>query len=149
MREIYYVYNNEAIASCSLICFLKKTESIDIARFCLILPFLLDDRTVNLLYKNQSTLEEMIDNNPRAFISFNKRYVSLLPTTINSLKMLFDGKQIKMKNNVISIFNSGLNFDDYLMGDRFNRITQAIPNLLEITKRHTTKELYKILRVQL
>lgn len=51
MKEIYYTYNNEAIASCVFLELLQKVGVIDIARSCLILPFLLDDRTVKYFQK--------------------------------------------------------------------------------------------------
>lgn len=41
MKEIYYIYNNEAIASCIFLAYLQNTRTVDIARLCLILPFLL------------------------------------------------------------------------------------------------------------
>ena len=81
MKEIYYVYNNEAIASCCFLSILNKIDNLDIARSCLVLPFLLDDRTVSYLSKKQDTqlgLEEMIIEQSRLFASFNKRYLSLI-----------------------------------------------------------------------
>ena len=46
MKEVYYIYNNEAIASCIFLAYLQNVKSINMAQSCLILPFLLDDRTV-------------------------------------------------------------------------------------------------------
>lgn len=89
MKQIYYIYNNEAIASCILLSVLNKVGKLDIALLCLILPFLLDDRTVNYLAKNQGqnlSIEQLIKCQPRLFVSFNKRYLSLLPITINILR---------------------------------------------------------------
>lgn len=85
MKQIYYIYNNEAIASCILLSVLNKVGKLDIALLCLILPFLLDDRTVNYLAKNQGQ-NLSIEHQPRLFVSFNKRYLSLLPITINILR---------------------------------------------------------------
>jgi hypothetical protein len=63
MKEIYYTYNNEAIASCVFLELLQKVGVIDIARSCLILPFLLDDRTVKYFQKLSS--REKIRHCPR------------------------------------------------------------------------------------
>jgi len=52
MKEIYYTYNNEAIACCIFLNLLQTTDTIDIARSCLVLPFLLDDKTVKYIQKN-------------------------------------------------------------------------------------------------
>lgn len=150
MKEVYYVYNNEALASCIFLSLLSQSQYFDISRLCLVLPFLLDDRTTNYLLNNTDdiNLELFIKQKPRYFILFNKRYLSLLPVSINSIKMLYDAKQIEVKNELITVNNS-FNTDDRSLGDRFYKINQVIPTFLSITNRYSTKELYKILRVQL
>ncbi len=149
MKEVYYVYNNEAIASCIFMSLLNQVEEFDISRLSLVLPFLLDDRISNyLLNNNNIKLELFIKQKPRYFILFNKRYLSLLPVSINSIKMLYDTKQIKVKNELI-IINTEFNPNNNNLGDRFYKINQVIPTFLAITNQYSTKELYKILRVQL
>jgi hypothetical protein len=149
MKEIYYIYNNEAIASCVFLAVLKQTQPFDIARSCLILPFLLDDRTVNYFANNNNIeLEQMIKEQPRLFISFNKRYLSLLPVTINSLMLLMKSNQISIEKEIV--LN---NFMDFVIpntcGDRFNKIRKVLPHFLSIFERYTTTQLYKILNIQL
>ena len=102
MKEVYYIYNNEAIASCILLSVLDRIDSIDIARSCLILPFLLDDQTVHYLHRNfrvDLDLEQLIEERARIFTSFNKRYQALLPITINSLMILKKSNQIEINRN--------------------------------------------------
>lgn len=150
MKEVYYVYNNEAIASCVFLSILNKVEGLDIARSCLVLPFLLDDRTVSYLSKKQDTelgLEEMIKDQPRLFASFNKRYLSLLPVTINSLTILNTSNQISIGNKIV--ISVVLDSDDKTLGDRFNKIREVIPTFLSMIEKHSTIQLYKILKVQL
>lgn len=150
MKEIYYVYNNEAIASCIFLSVLKTVEKLDIARSCLILPFLLDDRTVNYLSKNQNAeldLDQMIKEQPRLFASFNKRYLSLLPVTINSFVLLSQTDQINMHTEITT--NTILNLSNKNLGERFNKIEQTIPKFLSIIDSYTTAQLYKTLNVQL
>jgi len=150
MKEIYYVYNNEAIAGCIFLSILNILEELDIARSCLILPFLLDDRIVNYLIKNEEIeleLEQLIKEQPRLFVSYNKRYLSLLPVTINSLILLSTINQIKIEDRIIN--NGIINFDGQDLGDRFNRVKQNIPKFLSMLDKYTTIQLYKILNVQL
>jgi hypothetical protein len=151
MKEIYYIYNNEAIASCVFVAVLDRIKTLDIARSCLILPFLLDDRTVNYLSINQNaelTLEQMRKDKPLLFTSFNKRYLSLLPITINSLMILSKsnqidiGKDIYIINDILPIYNS-------MMGERLDRIIGAVPVFLSVTSNYSTKQLYKLLNIQL
>lgn len=150
MKEIYYIYNNEAIASCIFLSVLNKVGELDIARSCLILPFLLDDRTINYLKREQESninLEQLIKEYPRLFVSFNKRYLSLLPITINALMMLSKGNQINIENQIKTVSN--LNFENEELGNRFLKIEDVIPKFLTLLGEYSTAELYKILKLQL
>lgn len=150
MKEIYYVYNNEAIASCIFLSILNNVKKLDIARSCLILPFLLDDRTVSYLLKNQDAhleLEQLIKEQSRLFTSFNKRYLSLLPVTINSLVLLSNSNQVNLGSEIAN--NTILNLESKNLGDRFNKIEEIIPKLLLMLEKHTTVQLYKTLKIQL
>ncbi|TDE29379.1 hypothetical protein E0I61_09470 [Flavobacterium ranwuense] len=152
MKEVYYVYNNEAIASCVFLSILDKIESIDIARSCLILPFLLDDKTVSFIKKNNSTecnLEHLVNINQRLFASFNKRYLSLLPVSINSLIILKKGEQLYVNDNIIRKSNTKINIDVEELGDRFSKLMEVIPVFLSLIENYSTNQLYRILKVQL
>lgn len=150
MKEIYYTYNNEAIASCVILQSLQQVQSIDIARSCLLLPFLLDDRTVNYLQyvKNDDlSLENFILARPSLFASFNRRYLALLPITINSLMMLSKGNQIDISPNISIKIN--VLPDNIEIGDRFNEIKNALPTLLKMIVKQDTTQLYQLLKIQL
>ena len=150
MKEIYYVYNNEAISSCVFLSILNQTEKLDIARSCLVLPFLLDDRTVSYLRKNEVAeleLEELIRKQSRLFVSFNKRYLSLLPVTINSLVLLSKSNQIKIEREISN--NGFLNFEGQDLGNRYTKIKEVMPKFLSMIEKYTTAQLYKILNIQL
>lgn len=150
MKEIYYVYNNEAIASCIFLSILNRVEKLDIARSCLILPFLLDDRTVSYLSRNQDTeleLEQLIKEQSRLFTTFNKRYLSLLPVAINSLILLNNSNQVSLGSEISN--NAIINLERKDLGDRFNRIEEVIPKFLSMLEKNSTAQLYKTLKVQL
>ena len=150
MKEIYYTYNNEALASCVLLSVLKHQRDLDIARCCLILPFLLDDRTINYMFnnaENEIELKELVEAQPRLFSSFNKRYLSLLPVTINSLMILKKSEQINI--NDLILYKSNLEDNDYDFGVRYNKIVNMIPRFLDLINRFSTEQLYKIFRIQL
>ncbi len=150
MKEIYYTYNNEAIASCIFLSILNNADELDIARSCLILPFLLDDRTVNYLERNkhiETDLAQIIKEQPRLFVSFNKRYLSLLPVTINSLLLLSKSNQIKIDTQISSIGH--LNFDKQNLGSRFQKIVEVTPKFVSVIEKYSTSQLYKMLKIQL
>lgn len=149
MKEIYYVYNNEAISSCIFLSILNQTKILDLARSCLVLPFLLDDRTVNYLTNNEDedfNLEKLIREQSRLFVSFNRRYLTLMPVTINSLMLLNKSNQIKLGKNIMNV--ETLKIEEGL-GERFVKINAVIPKFLSLIGGYTTAELYKILNVQL
>lgn len=149
MKEIYYVYNNEAISSCIFLSILNQTKILDLARSCLVLPFLLDDRTVNYLTNNKDedfNLEKLIREQSRLFVSFNRRYLTLMPVTINSLMLLNKSNQIKLGKNIMNV--ETLKIEEGL-GERFVKINAVIPKFLSLIGGYTTAELYKILNVQL
>jgi len=150
MKEIYYVYNNEAIASCIFLSVLKKVQKIDIARSCLVLPFLMDDKTVAHIVKNQASLvdlENTIAQHPRLFASFNKRFLSLLPITINAIMILKKASQVIIKGQNIEANDTTLDFS--YLGDRWEKIREAVPFYLNLTERYSTEQLYKTFKVQL
>jgi len=150
MKEVYYVYNNEALASCIFLSILDEIERLDIARCCLVLPLLLDDRIVSYLEKNFSSeisLEDVISQQPRLFASFNKRYLSLLPVTINSLMILYKSGQIKIQDDIV--LRNSLHFDNSNLGERFSKINNTIPAFMSLLENYSTSNLYKILKVQL
>lgn len=150
MKEIYYTYNNEAISSCIFLSVLNNINSLDIARSCLFLPFLLDDRTISSLQKTkyiELDLVQFIKQQPRLFLSFNKRYLSLLPVTINSLMLLNKSDQIDIGKNITT--KSTFNIENIDLGDRFNKIKEVMPILLSMIDKYSTTELYKILNIQL
>lgn len=149
MKEVYYVYNNEAIASCVLLSVIDKLHNIDIPRCCLVLPFLLDDKTVRHVTRNVNdlSLSQMVNEQPRIFASFNKRYLSLMPIMINSLMILRKGGQIQINEEIVS--SNKLDLDRVDLGDRFSRIKEAIPHFISLTEQYSTEQLHKYFRVQL
>ena len=129
---------------------MNNANELDIARSCLILPFLLDDRTVNYLDRNkhiETDLMQIIKEQPRLFVSFNKRYLSLLPVTINSLLLLSKSNQIKIDAQISSIGN--IIFDRQNLGTRFQKIEEITPKFLSVIENYSTSQLYKMLKIQL
>lgn len=152
MKEIYYTYNNEAIASCIFLDILHQVESIDIARSCLILPFLLDDKTIKYLHQlsdeENVSLEYITREQPKLFTLFNKRYLSLLPITINSLIILNRNNQIRITaSNILA--KSEFSYGETDMGDRFKGIKKVLPIFLRMIEKYSTVQLYRILKIQL
>jgi hypothetical protein len=152
MREVYYIYNNEGIAATIFLSILQRIKNLDVSRACLILPFLFEDSMVLALKRLEITptysLEQFMTENPRLFVSFNKRYLLLLPVMINSLMILENTAQIKIGRDITGM--SVLNIDsNESLGERFLAIEDAIPNLLFLLEQRTTLQLYKTLNVPL
>lgn len=150
MKEGYYIYNNEAIACSTIILVLQEVTRLDISKLCLVLPFLLDEKTVSLLEKNMDTeisMNDIITNNPNCFSSFNRRYLALLPVLINSITMLYDAKMVKISHKEIKYSYTNIDFKD--CGERFYRISKVSSFFAELLNNTQTKELYNSLKIQL
>lgn len=150
MKILYYIYNNEAIATTVLMSVITKLKRMDIASAPLVLPFLLDNRIVNHLLKdeaNYENIEQFIQSKRLYFTSFNNRFLSLLPVTVNSLMIL-------QKSNVINItdsitINKEVKFDVNELGLRFTKIERVIPKFVALIKNYSLSDLYFIFRIQL
>ena len=150
MKEGYYIYNNEAIACGTIILVLQEIVKLDIPKLCLVLPFLLDEKTVSLLEKkmdNEMSMNDIISNNPNCFSSFNRRFIALLPVLINSITMLYDAKMVKLSHKEIKYSSTNIVFKD--CGKRFDRISKVSSFFAEILNNTQTKELYKALKILL
>ncbi len=150
MKEMYYIYNNEAIASACILLVLQKTNVMDVAKLCLVLPFLLDDRTVSLLQKEeylQMTLKDLVDKKPRIFSTFNNRYLALLPVFINSMTILHINGYIAFNKKSVSLNSTSINLENY--GDRLLKIEKAANILVDLIINKNTSELYRSLNIQL
>lgn len=150
MREQYYAYNNEAIASSVLLFFLQKTNGVNMARLSVVIPFLLDDRTISALQKHEAkncTLDSFVNDNKRVFATFNRRYLALLPVFINALTVLNELQLIEVVQNSIKLKREIDRTVD--MGSRFNTICMAIDRFSNLIKNIEDVELFKILNIQL
>lgn len=150
MNISYYIYNNEAISTAVLMSVITKLKRINIALAPLVLPFLLDNRIVNHLLKdeiNYENIEQFIQSKRLYFTSFNNRFLSLLPVTVNALMIL-------QKSNVINITDTisikrEFEFDVNELGLRFTRIENAIPKFVALIKDYSLSDLYIKFKIQL
>ncbi|WP_371751540.1 three component ABC system middle component [Snodgrassella alvi] len=150
MNISYYIYNNEAISTAVLMSVITKLKRINVALAPLVLPFLLDNRIVNHLLKdeaNYENIEQFIQSKRLYFTSFNNRFLSLLPVTVNALMIL-------QKSNVINITDTisikkEFEFDVNELGLRFTKIENAIPKFVALIKDYSLSDLYIKFKIQL
>lgn len=150
MNISYYIYNNEAISTAVLMSVITKLKRINVALAPLVLPFLLDNRIVNHLLKDEANyvnIEQFIQSKRLYFTSFNNRFLSLLPVTVNALMIL-------QKSNVINITDTisikkEFEFDVNELGLRFTKIENAIPKFVALIKDYSLSDLYIKFKIQL
>lgn len=150
MKQIYYLYNNEAIATSVLLSLITKLKEIEIAFAPLVLPFLLDNRTVNHLSKDNvsyAKLEEFIQSRQIYFSTFNNRFLSLLPITINALMILYKSCVIRINDKII--LNKKIELETEELGNRFTKIESIIPKFIAMIKDYSPTDLYILLNIQL
>ena len=93
------------------------------------------------------SIEQLVKDQPRLFVSFNKRYVSLLPVTINALMILSKSNQIIIGSEIVK--TETFTFDNANLGDRFSKIENVIPDFIDMFEKYSTSKLYKVLKIQL
>lgn len=150
MKQIYYLYNNEAIATSVLLSLITKLKEIEIAFAPLVLPFLLDNRTVNHLSKDNvsyAKLDEFIQSRQIYFSTFNNRFLSLLPITINALMILYKSCVIRINDKII--LNKKIELETEELGNRFTKIESVIPKFIAMIKDYSPTDLYILLNIQL
>lgn len=150
MKISYYIYNNEAIATAVLISVITKLKQLDIALAPLFLPFLLDNRIVNHLLKdeaNYTNIEQFIQTKSLYFTSFNNRFLTLLPVTVNSLMILQKSDVINITDSIT--INTLLKFNANELGLRFTKIEHVIPKFVAMIENYSLSDLYYIFRIQL
>lgn len=119
---------------------------MNIALAPLVLPFLLDNRIVNHLLKdeaNYENIEQFIQSKRLYFTSFNNRFLSLLPVTVNALMILQKSNVINI-TDIISI-KKEFEFDVNELGLRFTE--NAIPKFIALIKNYSLSDLYIIFKI--
>jgi len=150
MSKSYYVYNNEAIASLILEKVLRLLNEIEISRFLLLLPILLEDRIiVKLKTGSFSDFEELVIKHPTLFANFNDRYLDLIPISINSLTLLKEMGVLTASKNKIFYNESHPDFSQPQLSYRLESISRQLQNFINLTAGYETNTLYKILKIRL
>lgn len=126
-----YRINNEAIISCVIAQVLKR-ESCDSLRLSLLVPLLMENKTVN---NTELTLV----------------YKEYLPIVVNSIIILVQGNIVKNRAGIISLTDKGNEFCNdmlnYSCSYRLRTIISEIDTCLEEAQKFSTIELYQKLKI--
>lgn len=153
MKSSYYLRNNVSLAIGVIHTVLATGRTISMAELSLLLPFLFDDKIVEILNdKNKEvTVSNIITMNKIALANFNDRYLSLLPLVYQSLSILLDVDAVSISEGEITAKNIHL-FDDMVAksdSQPLKDICKASGKLFCIIDRKQLSELYKTLKVEL
>lgn len=100
-----YIYNNEAIATYSILCILEKIERISVTKLTLVLPFLLNNRILQLLTSRKKirSIEELVLKSGGELTNYPDAYEEYLPLCINALTVLTSAQQITLDDGYIML----------------------------------------------
>ncbi|MBQ9213270.1 MAG: hypothetical protein IJ150_04950 [Bacteroidales bacterium] len=150
MNNIFYTYNNEAIACCTIYSVVKELTRISAATISMILPFLLNDRIVEKLKSTESeNLLNFIARNRKLFLNFGSRYVSFLPITVNSVVLLKDFGLIKFEKPHTIVLNKDDDFDFSQSGDRLMQILSVSGKFSQMLTNIDMVKLFNDLKIML
>lgn len=153
MKSSYYLRNNVALAIGVIHAALATGKPLSMAELSLLLPFLFDDKIVEMLNdKNRYvTVPSLITMNKIALANFNDRYLSLLPLVYQSLSILLDVDAVSISDGEISDKNIHL-FDDMVEkcdSQSLDNICKASERLFGMIDRKQLSGLYKTLKIEL
>lgn len=146
--------NSEVMNIIGIMAVLKKAQKLQILEAALIYPFLTHQESLTAL-KNKNIKIESIEQfkikYPKAFINFNKRFIVLTPTFINSLSMLVKMNLVKIKEDNIYLNEDGKEFliDKKTMGKAGVEFLKASENLTFLLKSDEVENIYMNLGVYL
>ena len=150
MNNIFYTYNNEAIACCTIYSVVKRLTKITAAISSIILPFLLNDSVVEKLKNADSkNLLDFVSANRKVFINFDGRYLSFLPITINSVVLLKDFGLIKFENDNSISTKRDDEIDFSNSGERLNKIIAVSDKFSNMLKNTDIVQLFNELKIRL
>ena len=132
-QEDKYIYNNEAIATYSILCILEKSESISVAKLSLVLPFLLNNRILQLLTSRKKirSIEELVLKSNGELSSYSDSYEEYLPLCINALTVLQSAQQAMLNDGIVTLIQENyVPFHDEKIGTRALRISKATKKLI-------------------
>ena len=146
----YYLYNNEAIGLVAISSILKLNRKLSISKAMLILPLILHDPTMNYLQRKNvriKSVDQLISDKFIYISNFNKRYISMLPVTLNCLYLLEKLQLIKIEESNVIIIGA-IQLDEKKLGKRGKKVYKSADNVNNILK-SSDYYLYLQLRVEL
>lgn len=150
MNNIFYTYNNEAIACCTIYSVVKQLITITAAKISVILPFLLNDHIVGKLKSTKTqNLLDFIAQNRKIFLNFEGRYMSFLPITVNSVVLLKDFGLIKFEKPHTIVLNKDDDFDFSQSGDRLMQILSVSGKFSQMLTNIDMVKLFNDLKIML
>ncbi|MBR4324275.1 MAG: hypothetical protein IKP73_01965 [Bacteroidales bacterium] len=150
MNNIFYTYNNEAIACCAIYSVVKRLTKISAATISMILPFLLNDRIVEKLKSTKAqNLLDFIAQNRNIFLNFEGRYMSFLPITVNSVVLLKDFGLIKFEKPHTIVLNRDDDFDFSQSGERLMQVLSVSGKFAQMLTNADIVKLFNDLKIML
>ena len=153
MKSSYYIRNNATLAIGVIHSAVNINKSVSMAELSLLLPFLFDDKIVEMLNNENQyvTIPNLITMNKIALANFNDRYLSLLPLIYQSLSILLDVDAVSITNGKIIAKNMEL-FDNMIVdsGSRqLKNICKASERLFRIVDKEKLSDYYRSLKIEL
>lgn len=143
------LYNNEIIGVYSLLIYLNESKKIELEKYFLLLPLLLNDNLMNYIKSQKSHvrgIEELVLKKYDLLINFNNKFYDLLPLSVNCLDILTDSSYITIKDNFIML-DKQIDFK-IIHNKRLQNINDAIKKIV-LTMSDSSDSLYFQLRVML
>lgn len=143
-------YNNEVIASFSVLSLLNHARAVNTLNAALILPALLHYPTVagvTRLQSKVSSIEEWIGKRPDIVVGYSERFQNCFPLFTDAITILQGMGLIAIRDEIVSLIVPKIEIPDSL-GKRAQQINKAAGVLFPVFL-DSPEKLYYFLRIEL
>lgn len=151
MNTSYYLRNNPAIVMGVVETALQDDGHTDIGRLAVLLPLIMDEKIVDLLIKRnvEYSFRQLVQSNNMFLANYNDRYLSLLQPLYHAVSIMLDAGQIVLKDKAIERTESSpMQMPENAGSQRLIKAGIATRRLLRMSQKESTRELYKLLKVE-
>jgi hypothetical protein len=142
-------FNNLAFTSIAMAMTIEKSESLELPKALLIMPFLAHSELLSHLANGNTKvkgIDKLIVDKLPCFTNFNNRYYDNITTSLNAIQFLYEVDTISIENGLITSIKN-IEYQSS-MGTRLKKASKASRNLTKILGENTAS-LYLNLRIEL
>lgn len=145
----YNIYNNPPLVALLIYSILQKERKFEIGRLAILLPLLLDTRSVEKINEGKMVYRNIVTLHRRFISNYNQRYSSIMPIMMDALSLLLELKALTIiKDRLHFVANETLSSIVTDAGSmRLIRAMEASQKIINDTRYVKMEDMYNYLNV--